>query len=248
MIRIILYLAAIAVSAIAEAQVTENRSVPNFTGIHASSGVQVVYTPSSTTSVKVESDNQDKINQIVTEVRGGELKVYVKHKKGGNTFKTLKAYVSAPDVKAFKAQSGSHITLENELNSQGKVGIEVEAGSRITGDFVANSIDINVESGSGFSGKLIATNVSVELESGSTASVSGKADKLKLEVSAASNFSGKDLTVKSAIIQAANTSVVDITVTESLTAEADSLSFIDYYGNPKHVDTKATSLGKVNKK
>lgn len=252
MIRLILFIATFALSMICEAQVSENRNVSDFTEIHTSSGVSVYYTQSDKKSIRVESDNQEKVNRIATEVNGGKLKISVKSSKEkwgkDNTFKVLKVYVSAPNVTEFKSTSGSSITLENEVTSNSKIGIDVSSGSAIRGNISAKNIDIEADSGSSFKGKITGTSVNVELDSGSSVSVSGKADSVTIEADSAGNFSGKDFTVKSAVIEADSASSVTLTVTESIKASADSLAKINYYGNPKNADKKSSSLGEVNQK
>ncbi len=252
MIRLILFIATFALSMICEAQVSENRNVSDFTEIHTSSGVSVYYTQSDKKSIRVESDNQEKVNRIATEVNGGKLKISVKSSKDkwgkDNTFKVLKVYVSAPNVTEFKSTSGSNITLENEVTSNSKIGIDISSGSSIKGDISAKNIDIEADSGSSFKGKITGTSVNVELDSGSSVSVSGKADSVTIEADSAGNFSGKDFTVKSAVIEADSASSVTLTVTESIKASADSLAKINYYGNPKNADKKSSSLGEVNQK
>src|SRR5690554_2288080 len=252
MIRLVLFIATLTLSMICEAQVSENRNVSDFTEIHASSGVSVYYTQSQTKSVHVESDNQEKVNRITTEVSGGKLKIFVKTSKEkwgkDNSFKVLKVYVSAPSVAEFKSTSGSSITLENEITSNSKIGIGVSSGSSIKGNIFAKNIDIDADSGSSFKGEITAESVTVELDSGSTVSVSGKADSITMDAVSAASFSGKYFTVQSAVIEANSTASVTLTVTESIKANADSLAKINYYGNPKKADKKSSSLGEVNKK
>jgi hypothetical protein len=248
MIRVILYLAAIAASAIAEAQVTENRNVADFTEIHVSSGVRVIYTQSNTKSVVVESDSQEKIDRIGTEVKNGKLRVVVKPKKGKTNFNVLKVHVSAPDVTSFVADSGAHIEFENELQSKSALKFKLDSGSRVSAKVVSSSMDLDVESGSHFTAELEVTKISAEVDSGSRVTLSGTGDNLNLKVDSGSHFTGKDLTVKSTVISADSASHISITVTESIEAEANSVSIINYYGNPKHTDVRTKSLGQVNKK
>ncbi len=248
MIRVILYLAAIAASAIAEAQVTENRSVADFTEIHVFSGVRVIYTQSNTKSVVVESDSQEKIDRIGTELKNGKLRVVVKPKEGKSSFKLLNVYVSAPDVTSFVADSGAHIEFKNELKSKSAIKFKLDSGSRVSAKVVSSSMDLDVDSGSYFTGKLEVTKISAEVDSGSHVTLSGTSDYLDLEADSGSHFSGKDLTVKSAVISADSASHISITVTESIEAEANSVSIINYYGNPKHTDVRSKSLSQVNKK
>lgn len=252
MIRVILFLTALATAAICDAQVKETRTVADFAEIHASSGVKVYYTQSSEKSVKVESDNQEKLERIVTETKGGTLKIYVtpeKEKWGKkNTFKVINVYVSAPNVKSFKADSGAQINFENEITSTSKIEIDLSSGSSVKGNISAKNIDIDADSASSFSGQIKATTVDVDLDSASSVSVTGSAESISIEASSSANFSGKDFTVKSAHIEANSTSSVTLTVTESIKASADSLAKINYYGNPKNANKKSSSLGQVNQK
>lgn len=248
MIRVILFLTALAASAIAEAQVKETRNVADFTSIHVSSGIKVFYTQSNNKAVVVESDNQEKVGRIGTEVKNGKLRVVVKPKNGESSFKILKVYVSAPNVTSFIADSGAHIEFENELQSKSAIKFDLSSGSLVSAKVAANSIDLDLVSGSQFTAELDVNKVSVDMDSGSNVKLSGTSNHLNLEADSGSNFSGKDLTVKSAVISADSASQVSITVTESIEAEASSVSIINYYGNPKKVEVKETSLGKANKK
>jgi len=248
MIRVILFLTALAASSIAEAQVKETRNVADFTEIHASSGVRVIYTQSNTKSVVVESDNQEKIDRIGTEVKNGKLRVVIKPKKGESSFNVLKVHVSAPDVTSFKADSGAHIEFENELQSKSVIKFDLSSGSLVSAEVAANCVDLDLDSGSHFTAKLNVEKVSVDMDSGSHVTLSGTSNHLDLEADSGSHFSGKDLTVKTAVISADSASQVSITATESIDAKAASVSIINYYGNPKQVETKETSLGQVNKK
>src|SRR5690554_1160429 len=233
MIRLILFIASLSISMLGSAQVSENRNVSDFTEIHTSTGVNVYYTQSSEKSVRVETDNKEKLDRIKTVVSGGKLKIYVKSVRGrwgeDNTFKNLKIYVSAPDVKVFEAKSGSKINLENGVTSNSKIDIEVSSGSAFKGEINSKSVD-------------------VEINSGSNVTISGNADVIELEVNSASNFKGKDFTVKTANIEADTASNIMLTVTEKINAKANSLAKINYYGNPKSVDKKSSSLGEINEK
>src|SRR5690606_5247298 len=249
MIRLNLFITTLAFSVISNAQVSENRMVSDFTQIHTSTGVNVYYMQSSEKSIKVETDNQEKLNRIKTVVSGGKLKIYIKSvRERDNTFKNLKIYVSAPDVKVFEADSGSKIILENGVTSDSKIDIEVSSGSHISGNLTTKQIEIKASSGSAFKGEIKANSIDVEINSGSNVSILGSADNLELEVSSASNFTGKDFTVKTASIEANTASNVALTVTEKIKASADSLAKINYYGNPKNANKDSSSLGEVNGK
>lgn len=248
--QIILLMAAFAISMSGYTQVSEDRTTADFHEIHSSTGVHVYYTQSPEKSVKVETDSQEKLSRIATEVKKGKLKIYVKSNRGSknNSFQVLKVYVSAPDVTEFEASSGSSIYFENGVETDSKVAIEVSSGAKINGDVTAGKLEIEVSSGSSYEGKIQAEFLEADVKSGSGITLSGSADRLDLEATSASKFKGKEFTARKAKVKATSTSKVEFTVTESLEAKASSLAKIDYYGNPTNVNTDTGSLGKINKR
>ena len=130
--KLIITTTAFIIGAIATAQVSENRTVSNFSKIEASQGVQVYFTQSNSQSVRVETDDNEKMQYIKTDNNGKTLKIYIdsKGKKlsyGRNVdkskkkwrihnnnirFEVVKVYVSVPKVTDLKVSSGASIVLE----------------------------------------------------------------------------------------------------------------------------------------
>lgn len=287
MVRIITFLSFLAASIVCQAQVSENRVVAAFNQIHSSSGVNVFFTQSDTQSIRVESDNQEKLSRIKTEVKNGVLKMYVStdKKNRNNTFKLLNIYVSAPTITAITAESGSNITLKNGVKTGSKlivktssgsnikgnlkakeiklestsgtnfigditsdiVKLKITSGSNFEGDITSDKLKMEASTGSNINGKATATSLDAEITTGSNIILSGTADKMELNASNASHFNGKNFTVKSAVVGADSASRITLTVTETLIAEANSISKIHYYGNPKDVSTNTSRLGEINK-
>lgn len=108
MTKFILTATALLASLVAFAQVSENRKVSGFSKLKASQGIDVFYTVSDVNSIKVETDDNERLQMIKTEVDGETLKIFIetknaqklKSKNGKKTkingvgFNILKVYVT----------------------------------------------------------------------------------------------------------------------------------------------------------
>jgi hypothetical protein len=70
MTKFILTIASVLAGIVANAQVTETRNVSDFSKLRASQGIEVLYTVSNSNSVKVETDDNERLQMIKTEVEG----------------------------------------------------------------------------------------------------------------------------------------------------------------------------------
>lgn len=247
MIRIVIAITLSLIGFVCRAQVSENRTVADFTSIEGSAGVEIRYTQSKTTGVKVTSDTADKVKMITTEVNGGVLKVKIKSTKEINNFEIARVEVSGPNVTYFKLSSGAKMTFENEVETV-NAQITLSSGTHLKGNIKAKNVQLDISSGSAFKGAIQATVLKAVLASAGEATITGKASELKVEAKSASVFKAGDLDVKYAIVEAANTSKVTVHVTEKLDASASSVAAIEYSGKPKVLTTDKKSLGTITAK
>lgn len=260
MTKLVATAAAVLMSLIAFSQVSENRNVTDFSKLKASAGIQVSYTVSDTKSVKVETDDQEKLQFIKTEVENGTLKIFVDtgngnykgSKKGNRTvngvrFKTLKATVSGPSLESVKASSSAEIKIEN-LNSANDIHIAVSSSGRISGKFNCDEMDIDASSSGDFKGQIDAKNMKVETSSSADVDLSGKTIKLTVKSSSSSSCDADKLTAEDVVATASSSADINLYVTKSLDAKASSSASIDYSGNPSQVTADKNSSGSVNKK
>ncbi|TNF42764.1 MAG: hypothetical protein EP310_05580, partial [Bacteroidetes bacterium] len=97
---------------------TQIRKVGNFNGIKVSTGIDLYITMGTAEEVKIVADD-DIIDKIITEVKGGKLHIYTKQSNnwfnwnGGN--QTRKAYVVVKELVSIDASSGSDVKSENTL-------------------------------------------------------------------------------------------------------------------------------------
>lgn len=261
MTKFILTITSLLVGAIAFAQVSENRNVSDFSKLKASQGIEVFYTVSNSNSVKVETDDNERLQMIKTEVEGETLKIFVdtdnakktKSKKwssrtiDGVSFNTIKVYVTGKSLSEIKASSSASIKIQN-LNTTERLEVAASSSGSVSGNFECNDLKVDVSSSGDVDGKINAKHVYVEASSSGDIDLEGKATSLEVKASSSADVDLKTLIVESAIVKASSSADVTVMVTKSLDAAASSSADIDYYGNPSQVNTDKSSSGSVNKR
>jgi anti-sigma28 factor (negative regulator of flagellin synthesis) len=259
MSKVIATATAFLISLIAFSQVSENRTVADFSKLKAATSIQVSYTVSETKSVKVETDDQEKLQFIKTEVENGTLKVFVDAGEGkykgsnkgnrvnGIRFKTLKVTISGPSLTAFKASSSADIEIEN-LNTSDDLEIAASSSGSVSGKFKANAVSVDVSSSADFKGSLDAKTVTVEVSSSGDAIINGKTDGLQVKVSSSGTCNAKELVAETVEVKASSSADATVFASKSIDAKASSSADISYYGNPSQVIADKSSSGSVNKR
>lgn len=261
MSKIIATTTAFLLSMIAFGQVSETRTVADFSKLKASHGIEVFYTVSSTQSVKVETDDNEKLAYIKTEVEGQILKVYVDNNskedysygsgKGKNIngmrFTVLKVYITGKALTAIKASSSADVKLQN-LNTVDQLEIASSSSASVSGSFDCADLQVDVSSSGNFKGKLNAKNVAIEVSSSADCDLMGKAEKVTIKASSSADCNAKDLIADEVTVKVSSSADVTIYAAKSLDATATSSGSVVYYGNPLQVNTDKSSSGSVNKR
>lgn len=208
---------------------TRTYDVAAFTGIEASSGIDVLFTTGSAQSVVVKNDNGD-FDEVKVAVKNGQLVLSRKQKNwflGG--WKKRQSYlvtVTAPALDSIDASSGADVS-----------------GSGLAGERVALSVssgaDITVED-------ITAGLVRLASSSGSDLSASGTCEKVVADSSSGSDIDARDLRCQSAEADASSGSDIAVFASQAFSAEASSGAAVDVYGNPAVSDINKSSGGSVS--
>lgn len=208
---------------------TENRKVKEFSAIKVSAGIDLYLKMGDSESVKIVADD-DIIDEVVTEVKDGTLRIYMKKNNwfnwGGN--KTRKAYVTVKELNVIHASSGSDVKSENTLKGE--------------------SLDVRASSGSDVDIDIFYKDVSLDTSSGSDARLSGKVKTFKAEASSGSDIKAGDLESKICNVRASSGSDATVNVSDELYARASSGADIKYYGKPVIREVDESSGGDVRGK
>lgn len=219
----------------AHAQTSETRKVMPFTKIDAKDGIEVIFTQDNSPSLKVESDSEAFLENIVTEFSGKTLKIYLDENIGKSQTGTAKVYVSQKDIDAFKGAKGSTIIITEKLTVD-KLDVTLTTGASFTG-VVEASVKCHVDAASGgvFRSNVTTALFEGQVSSGANIKVVGHAEATDIHCDGGYLHAAK-LMSATAMITASNAGSAYINVRDYINADADSSSSITFYGEPTKVD------------
>jgi carbon monoxide dehydrogenase subunit G len=206
--------------------ITEKRTVGDFSGITASSSVEVEVKIGAVASVEVEADDNI-ISHIVTRVSNGILKIGIEDLH--NTSNThIKVYVTNPVLKSIKASSSASVKVLDVIKDEGKVSFDA-----------SGSADIEAE--------VDAPEVDAEASSSASVNLSGRTKNYKAAVSSSGDINSAELLSEHTTVSANSSGSADVYASVTLTANASSSGSIDYRGAATVTQT-VNSSGSVDKK
>jgi ABC-type uncharacterized transport system auxiliary subunit len=201
------------------------RQADRFNGVRVSSGIDVFLKQGDSEAITVEAD-ENLHEYILTEVRDGVLNVYTEVNIREAEMKRV--YVTMKDISYIKTTSAGDVIGETPVKSD---NIELSASS---------AGDIKLE--------VYAKEIELNISSSGDMTLTGEADILNADLSSAGDLNAFELNVKEADISASSAGDADVNVSEKLTARASSAGDINYRGNPKYIDSHASSAGGIHKK
>ncbi|WKD86158.1 hypothetical protein KCTC32516_01517 [Polaribacter huanghezhanensis] len=204
--------------------ITETRKINDaFTKVEVGQGIQLYITQDNDLSLVVKAD--ENLHKLIrTEVRNGVLKIT--SKRNIRRAKSKKIYLSAPNINAIKATSGSDVVTENTIK--------------------AAIFDVHVSSGADARIAINADTVSSSASSGADLRLKGTTNYFTAKATSGSSIRAYGLESKNATVKVNSGADIDVFAIESLTAKASSGGDIDYRGNPKKIDKKKSSGGSIS--
>ena len=211
---------------------TEIRKVKNFNAVHVSAGIDLYLKMGETEEVKIVADDGI-IDDILTEVKDGTLRIYMKRGNFFNFFNfgstsSRKVYVTVTDLKSIDASSGSDVKSENTLK----------------GDV----LKVNSSSGSDVVLDVVYKDVSLDASSGADIKMSGKAKTVRASASSGSDINARNLEAVIGHANASSGADVVVHATGEIYANASSGGDVSYYGNPSVKNIDESSGGDVSQR
>jgi hypothetical protein len=200
----------------ADAQKQVLRTLPEFEKLNISGSVDIRFLVSDLHSIIIEG-SEKQIEEIVAEVRNGELEV--RYNTGGWKWMTnnrnVRITITAPTLISINASGASNFTADNVI-----IAPEMAIAASGAAD-VALVVDVY--------------NISLKASGGADIRISGKASEFTASASGGADIMAKELHTKIATVKASGGSDVIITVHEKLTASASGGADIKYAGRAKDV-------------
>lgn len=205
-------------------QSTETRNLGSFDEVRVSQAISVILKSGTKESVMVDARGID-LEDVITEVSGSRLKIYLDHGRYRNVDVTVE--VTYVKLSGISASSASDV-----------IGKNVIKGDRMEIS-VSSAADVEVE--------LDMKEVSVSASSSGDVEIIGKTDDLSIDVSSAGGVDAYDLEAKNVRVRGSSAGSAKVYATEEIDARASSGASIRYRGNPGRSQTDSSSGGSVRK-
>ncbi|MGL4597612.1 MAG: head GIN domain-containing protein [Bacteroidia bacterium] len=202
-----------------QAQMTEERSVADFSNIRTAGAVRVEVMQSDKNSVSLVGEAND-FKKTTTVVLDGTLLI---EGEGGALVK-----VNIKQLNKIETTGGSSVKSTNQLQSP-VLTIESSGGSKAK--LQVNTPELNVQSSGASEVKL-----------------SGTAPQTNFAASGASSIRAYELQTDRAKVTSSGAANVRLTVSTSINAEASGSSSVRYQGNPTDVKADASGAGSITKR
>lgn len=204
--------------------ISEERQINNFRGLDVSGGFEVILTQGEKHSLVIEADD-NLMRDIVTEVRGGELNIYVRGSVSPVT--KMKAYLTFVQLEDIDISGAVKLISDQKLNFE-HLSIDGSGASKI--EFAAD-----------------LQSMKVDLSGASSLTLSGTLNDINIECSGASKLYMSNLQAASAKLELSGASYAEVNVTEKLRVEASGASDVRYKGDPKDVSFDTSGAAKARK-
>lgn len=203
----------------------ETRRVTGFSAIEVSHGIDVYLTMGSREFLEVETP-EDLLEHLVTEVKGGKLKIYFDRSFNWNN--ETKVYVQAKNIESIHTSGGSDLFGENKLETK-ELELKASGGSDIKLEIDTKNLEVNVSGGA-----------DIEL--------SGQTVHLYANSSGGSDLKAFELVAQRADLEASGGSDIKVYVEEEIEAKASGGADIEYMGTPSLINSNSSSSGDIKKR
>lgn len=204
----------------------EERKLGNFDEVKVSNAINLYLKQGNETKAVVEADGID-LDQVITEVSGGRLRVFIRKNRNFRRSIHVKVYLTFKSLTSISASSASDVYSESVIKAD---DLEVTASS-------AASMELSIE----------VNSLDMSVSSAGDIELSGKAGRISGSASSAGDIDAFDLICKTADVTASSAGGIRINVTDDIRAKASSGGSVKYKGNPSGSNTDSSSGGSVRK-
>ena len=206
---------------------TESRTASGFNSIDVSGAIDVYIKQDSTTSVKVEADDNI-LEYIEVRTNGSTLEIYTEDNIRLRPSHKIKVYVSNPEYKDLRVGGASSIRSENEITAADVLNVDLGGSSE-------GRLEVN------------APKVSVNVSGASNANIKGKTKDFEGDASGASEIRCFELLTENADVDASGASSIEVYASVKIAGQASGASGVNYKGNAQ-ASVEKSGASSVNKK
>ena len=203
--------------------IKEERKLPDFQALKASGSIDVEIIPAEAFSVVVEND-ENLLDYVITEVKGGVLNVY--YKNGMYLNGHAKVYISAPSLNEITSSGSADIDIRETLQNDKQIRVRSSGSGDISGNVEAPAINI-LTSGSG------------------DIKLSGKTREFTSESSGSGDVNCENLKSEKAEVKISGSSDVKVFASVGLKVSISGSGDVFYSGNPPNPEIRTSGSGEA---
>jgi hypothetical protein len=213
---------------------TETRTLPAFTAIDVTSGIQLEVHSGPTSEAVVDASTAQFRRMTKTVVEGAVLKVYFDYQHEPNwqglvhSREVFKVVVTMPELRTLTAADGADVTLASGLTYG-----------------PTNTLAVQLRSGATLGGAVQVQALDIQLRGGATARLTGAATDVQLRVTGGSDFQSPQLHASQCTAFASSASTARLAVDNTLDATAINEATITYSGPAQLTQDHREQGGKI---
>jgi hypothetical protein len=210
----------------------EDRHLSGFNAVDLAGSFDVYITQGSTESVKVEAPD-NVIDHIITEVRGGVLKIYNKNENGfrwGDLFgshKKIAIYVTAKDLNSIGLTGSGDIYFREGIHT--------------------NSLKLRVSGSGDMVGKVDVKTLESSISGSGDVKLSGRADNSSVSVGGSGDFSARGLVTVNTAVRVSGSGDASVNASSKVDASVSGSGDIRYTGGAKSVSSSKSGSGDIER-
>ena len=201
----------------------ESRDVSGFSGVHASTGIDVFISEGDGFDVKVEAD-ENLLEVILTELNGNML-VIKTDRVNIRSAKSKKVYVTMPKLKELKISSAGDCKGMTPFNCD-DLKISISSAGDLKLDVEADRIDIDISSSG-------------------DATLTGRTGVLDASLSSAGDLQAFELIAGTVSVDVSSAGDARVFASEEISMNASSAGNIYYKGGAEIVHSRSSSAGDI---
>lgn len=211
------------------AQEKETRNLEKFTAIQVSEAIELIITKGSKNEAVVEVDDID-LDDVVTEIRGSELKIERRNdgRNNNNNRGEVVVRLTYMELSELSVNSAASVFSKSLIK--------------------ADDFEIDISSAGSARLELDVTDLEVDISSAGTLEISGTCASMDLDASSAGRFDGYDLTCGNIKADVSSGGSGEVSVKDRLIVDAGSGGSLYYKGDPNKVIANSNLGGRVKRR
>jgi hypothetical protein len=236
MLKIITTLTIFLFGMLVKAQVSESRNVSEFSKVEVAQGIELIYNEKNVPSLEIETNNEATLKNIITEVRGETLKIYLKKGAEMPSNEMIKVYLTAQDVVALAAHSKAKITIMDQMNAK-NLSILLDSGASLTGNIkTLGKTKLHATNETVFNGKIETNVLKGNFKGNTKINLTGNAKKASFQTKDSAFLSAKNFIASTIGLNATGKSVAKLHAKNNIALHVTDEAKVSYTGFPGRIE------------